>query len=187
MEKYHLDWERFKIQLINKGFYINYIEKKLEGKTLYEVFVIDRQIMWSTFLNNEFDILEFENNYKEIANKKIENYSTLFYAEQFKNIALYQKELNLSNEDFTEIINVVPEEGKVAYLTDILFSATEDGELRIKLNGYEVGYAYYGKRRFVDLNRQVPFVIPGGYILSFEFKPNVSGANAVINIGGYKI
>jgi hypothetical protein len=61
----YLDWINLKNDIISKGFPLNY-KTTLKG---YEVFVLDRGLLWFSNLTVLAEILDFETNYKEEANK----------------------------------------------------------------------------------------------------------------------
>jgi len=183
----NLSWAELKNLEQIKKLGLQYID---EG-TDYKIWISENGDTYQTFISKtdtpNSDQIDFETNYKSISNSKRKSVSPGFYAEQYKNVSLYERKTNLTNDDFSEIISITPETGKVFYITDILFTATEDGELKTTINGYEVGYAYYGKRQLFKLEKGTPFVLPGGYTLSVSFKPDISGAKATVNFGGYKI
>lgn len=62
-----LTWSEFKNELIAKGFPLNYKEFR-DG---YEVFIVDRQILWTTNLTSTIEKLDFETYYKSKCNKYV--------------------------------------------------------------------------------------------------------------------
>lgn len=67
-------WADFKTDVIAKGFSLNfYTARNPDDGSLYgyEVFAIDRTIVWSTTVHESTDIADFETNYKSNANKNL--------------------------------------------------------------------------------------------------------------------
>ena len=66
-----LDWTQLKSEIIANDFPINY--RSIEQG--YEVFVIDRQILWKSNITTEEEKNDFEINYKSLCNKPLVPYS----------------------------------------------------------------------------------------------------------------
>jgi hypothetical protein len=104
MYKIELNWIDFKSYIINQDFSLNY--KKLyrnESFVGYEVFVIDRLILWRTTLLDSNDIADFETNYKNNCNQ-----------------CVYSKIKIIGSDNIAE----VTDDGKLKVLADISSGAS---------------------------------------------------------------
>lgn len=61
-----LEWTDFKTDIIAKGFPINFQRISPKG---YNIFAIDRTILWMTYITDDSYILDFETNYQNLCNK----------------------------------------------------------------------------------------------------------------------
>lgn len=67
MRTIYLDWEELKVEILSKNFIINYRNIK-KG---YEVFVMDRSVMWTTNVTTASEKADFETNYKSLCNPSL--------------------------------------------------------------------------------------------------------------------
>lgn len=68
MEKIQLEWSDFKTDIIAKKFPTNFRKTISEGFSGYEVFAVDRAILWFSNIVNSTDKTDFETNYKANCN-----------------------------------------------------------------------------------------------------------------------
>jgi len=61
-----LDWTEFKTEVIDKHFPINH----KPTNSGYEVFSLDRTIVWRAVINDPTDVTDFEDNYKSNSNNR---------------------------------------------------------------------------------------------------------------------
>lgn len=72
-------------------------------------------------------------------------------------------------------------------LSEIIFSATQQGTMRIKANSDTILYLFIEAYNPINIDKGVPPKISPGTVMTLEYKPNSDGANASGLIGGFKI
>ena len=89
-------------------------------------------------------------------------------------------------EEFTELISYTVPTALVLYISDISETATTDGTFKMTVDDNLVCINYYGAKQYYNCSRNVPYVIPAGSTVKVLFKPESSGADVAVNLGGFE-
>lgn len=111
---------------------------------------------------------------------------TNYYAENGFSITQVQSLTGINISDgWVEVVSVTTPEGQNYLVTDISVNADQNGTFRIKVNGDVLKPIYYTARDYIDISRNLPFLIPSGVSISIEWKTDVDGSNTTACIAGY--
>lgn len=108
-----------------------------------------------------------------------------YYAEQDRSFENNAYVADVDTGSWTTILSKTLPVNRIYFLTDINFTASENGAIRMKVDTEVICNKIYGARSHMNLSRRIPIKVPGNATFKIEFKPDVDNSQATAGVAGY--